>query len=88
MFNVDPATSATLAPFVNVNRTDDARPAYAALGVEDATTTTAVVSLVTLHDGASVPVLGVAPTFALHAKPRMKLAPVTVMVLPAYANAG
>ena len=39
MPNVVPATAATLAPFVTVNCTEDGRPGWAALGVEDATTT-------------------------------------------------
>ncbi len=45
MANVVPATVATWFPFVNVSCTDDARPGCAALGVADATTTTAVVAL-------------------------------------------
>jgi hypothetical protein len=45
------------------------------------TTTITVVALVTVQDVAEVPVLGVAPTFAVHANPAMKLVPVTVMVL-------
>ena len=81
--NDTPATVATWFPFVNVSCTDDARPGSAALGVAVAMTTTAVVALTTEHDAASVPLLGVAPTLATHAKPVMKLVPVTVIVLPA-----
>ncbi len=88
MANVVPATVATLAPFVKVNCTDDARPGDAALGVLDAMTTTAVASLCEVHEVASLPMLGFAPTFAVHANPGMKFAPVTVMVLPAYAADG
>jgi hypothetical protein len=47
-----------------------------------AKTTTTVVALAYVQDVAGVPALGVAPTLALQAKPEMKLAPVTVMVLP------
>ena len=46
-------------------------------------TTTAAVALATVQDAAAAPELGVAPTRALHAKPGMKLVPITVMVLPA-----
>ena len=72
-----PATVADTAPFVNVNSTDDA-----AMGVFAAITTVTVVALAYVQDVAAVPELAVAPTLALHAKPEMKLAPVTVMVLP------
>ncbi len=76
-------TVATLAPFVKSNCTDDGTPGYAPLGVFDAITTAAVVALTNVHDVATVPSLGVAPTLAPHKKPGMKLVPVTVMVLPA-----
>ena len=46
-------------------------------------TTTAVVALANAQDVALVPLLAIWPTKALHAKPTMKLVPVTVMVLPA-----
>jgi hypothetical protein len=72
---VVPTTVATLAPFVNVTSTDDA-----AAGVPAPITTTTVVALAYVHV-AEVPELGVAPTFAVHANPAMKLVPVTVMVL-------
>ena len=74
--SVVPATVATLAPFVNVTSTDDS-----AAGVPAPITTTTVVALAYVHV-AEVPELGVAPTFAVHANPAMKLVPVTVMVLP------
>ena len=72
-----PATVADTAEFVNVSCTDDA-----AMGVFAPITTTTVVALAYVHDVAAVPPLGTAPTLALHAKPEMKLLPVTVMVLP------
>ncbi len=58
--------------------TDDA-----AAGVPAPMTTAAAVALATVQDAAAVPEPGVASTRALHAKPGMKLVPVTVMVLPA-----
>ena len=61
--SVVPATVATLAPFVNVTSTDDA-----AAGVSAPITTTTVVALAYVHV-AEVPVLGVAPTFAVHTNP-------------------
>ncbi len=60
-----------------VTSTDDA-PA----GVPAPITTTTLDTLETKQDVAAVPELGVAPTLAVHANPRMKLVPVTVMVLP------
>ena len=63
IMRVVPATVATLAPFVNVTSTDDA-----AAGVPDPTTTTTVIALAYVHV-AEVPVLGVAPTFAVHTNP-------------------
>ena len=72
-----PETAADTAGFVNVTSTDDA-----AMAVPAAITTTTVVALADVQDVAGVPELGVAPTLALQAKPEMKLAPVTVMVLP------
>jgi hypothetical protein len=45
-------------------------------------------ALAYVHDVATVPLLAGAPTFAAHTKPDMKFAPVTVMVLPAYADVG
>ncbi len=74
---VVPGTAVTLKPFVNVNCTDEA-----AMGVLAPMTTTAVVAFATVQDAAAAPVLGAAPTLALHKKPGMKLAPITVMVLP------
>ena len=65
MFSVVPETVATLAPFVNVNSTDDGVPALLAV-VPLPITTTTVVALAYVHDVAKVPLLGVAPTFALH----------------------
>ena len=79
--SVVPATVATLAPLVNVTSTDDA-----AAAVPAPITTVAEVALTYVHV-AAVPELGVAPTFAVHAA-LTKLAPVTVMVLPTYADAG
>ena len=72
-----PATDADTAPFMNVTCTDDA-----AVGVPAPITTTAAVALATVQDAAAAPEPGDAPTRALHAKPGMKLVPVTVMVLP------
>ena len=80
---VVPGTAVTIKPFVNVNCTDEA-----AVGVLAPMTTTAVVAFATVQDAAATPVLGVAPTLALHKKPGMKLAPITVMVPPTYAEAG
>ena len=74
---VVPKTVATAAPLVNLTSTDDA-PA----GVPAPITTTTLDTLETEQDVAAVPELGVAPTLAVHANPRMKLVPVTVMVLP------
>ena len=74
--SVVPATVAATAEFVNVTCTDDA-----ATGVLTPITTTTVVALAYAHDVASAPLLGVAPTFAVHTNPAMKLVPVTVMVL-------
>ena len=82
--SVVPATVATLAPFVNVTSTDDA-----AAGVPAPITTTTVVALAYSHDAAGVLVVGTSlPTLAVHAKPEIKLAPVTVIVLPTYADEG
>ena len=75
--SVVPETTATTAPLVNVTSTDDA-----VVGVLAPMTTTALVEAGTVHDAAAVPELGAAPTLAVHAKPGMKLAPDTVMVLP------
>ena len=83
-----PDTAAETPEFVNVTCTDDAVPGRAAEGVLDPITTTTVLALAYSHDAASVPELGVAPTFAVHTNPEMKLVPVTVMVLLAYAEAG
>ena len=75
--SVVPATVATLAPLVNVTSTDDA-----VAGVPAPITTTTVVALAYSHDAAGVLVVGtLLPTTAVHAKPEMKLVPVTVMVL-------
>ena len=81
IFNVVPDTAAETPEFVNVTCTDDAVPGRAAEGVLDPITTTTVVPVAYAHDVASVPELGVAPTFAVHTNPEMKLVPVTVMVL-------
>ena len=75
-------TDAVTAPFIKFISKDDA-----AAGVPAPITTTAAVALATVQDPAAVPEPGVAPTRALHAKPGMKLAPVTVMVLPARTRA-
>ena len=72
-----PATVADTAELVKVSSTDDA-----AMGVFEPMTTTTVVADAYVHDVAAVPPLATAPTLALHAKPEMKLLPVTVMVLP------
>ena len=58
-------TVATLAPFVNVNSTDDAVPGLLLAVVLVPITTTTVVALAYVHV-AEVPPLGVAPTFAVH----------------------
>ena len=72
-----PETAAVTPELVNVTSTDDA-----AMLVPAAITTTTSVADAHVQDAAGVPALGVAPTLALHAKPEMKLVPVTVMVLP------
>ena len=71
------ATVAVTAELVKVSSTDDA-----AMGVFEPMTTTTVVADAYVHDVAAMPPLATAPTLALHAKPEMKLLPVTVMVLP------
>jgi len=71
------ATAAVTAELVKVSSTDDA-----AMGVFAPMTTTTVLADAYVHDVAAVPPLATAPTLALHAKPEMKLLPVTVMVLP------
>ena len=71
------ATVAVRTGLVKVSSTDDA-----AMGVFEPMTTTTVVADAYVHDVAAVPPLATAPTLALHAKPEMKLLPVTVMVLP------
>jgi hypothetical protein len=73
---------------VKVTCTDDAVPAPLLAGVPVPITTTTAVPLEHEHDAAAVPELGVAPTLAVHAKPDMKLVPVTVIVLPTYADVG
>ena len=70
-----PATVAERPEFVNVTSTDEA-----AIGVSAEITTIIAVAVAHVHDVAAVPELGVAPTLAVHAKPAMKFAPVTVMV--------
>ena len=82
--SVFPATEAATPEFVNVTSTDDA-----AAGVFAPITTTTVVALAYAHDSAAVLVVAtLLPTLAVHAEPEIKLAPVTVMVLPAYADKG
>ena len=71
------ATVAVRTGLVKVSSTDDA-----AMGVFAAITTVTVVALAYAQDAAAVPEPAVAPTLAVHAKPEMKLVPVTVMVLP------
>jgi hypothetical protein len=78
-----PSNGCNFGTVVTVNCTEDRRPGWPALGVEDAMTTSAVVALANAQDVALVPLLAIWPTKALHAKPTMKLVPVTVMVLPA-----
>ncbi len=75
--SVVPGTAVTLSPFVNINCTDEAL-----IGVLVPMTTTAVVAFATMQDVAKAPVLGFAPTLALHKNPGMKLLPITVMVPP------
>ncbi len=76
MSSVVPGTVAVTPPFVNFNSTDDAP-----MSGFPPMTTTAVVAFVTVQEVAAVPEMGLAPTLAVHAKPEMKLVPVTVMVL-------
>ena len=76
-----PIIVATLLPFVTNTSTDDA-----AAGLVAPVATPTVVALAYSHV-AEVPVLGVAPTLAVHANPAMTLMPVTEMVLLAYADA-
>ena len=75
-----PGTVAVTAHFVKFNSTDDAP-----MSVFAPTTTTAVAASKMVQDVAAVPEMGSAPTLAVHAKPKMKLArklvPITVMVL-------
>ena len=80
MVSVDPATVAEAPEFVNVTSTDEA-PAVVPAPI----TTTTVVALVYMHV-AEMPALGGAPTLAVQAL--MKFVPVTVMVLPTYAEEG
>ena len=89
-FNVVPDTAAETPEFVKVTCTDDAVPVgRAPEGVLDPITTTTSVPLEHEHDAAAVLVVGtLLPTRAVHAKPEMKLAPVTVIVLPTYADEG
>ena len=71
-----PGTVAVTAHFVKFNSTDDAPMiGFAPM------TTTAVVVFMTVQDVAAVPEMGSAPTLAVHAKPKKKLVPITVMVL-------
>ncbi len=88
--SVDPATEAVFSfPIVvNVTCTDDAVPGRAAEGVPDPITTTTVVALAYVHEVAGVPEPAFAPTFAVHAALVRQSAPVTVIVLPAYAAVG
>ena len=74
--SVVPGTVAVTAHFVKFNSTDDAP-----MSVFAPTTTTAVVAFMTVQEVAAKPEMGLAPTLAVHAKPDMKLVPVTVMVL-------
>ena len=71
-----PGTVAVTAHFVKFNSTDDAP-----MTVFAPTTTTAVVAFAMVQDVAAVPEMGSVPTLAVHAMPKKKLAPVTVMVL-------
>lgn len=73
---------------VNVTCTDDAVPGNAEASVSKCITATSVVPFTYSHDEADVPLLGVGPTFAVHRKPEMKLVPVMVIVLVAYAYSG
>ena len=73
MSSVVPGTVAVTAPFVKFNSTDDAP-----MSVFAPMTTTAVVAFMTVQEVAAVPEMGSAPTLAVHAKPEMKLVPVTV----------
>ena len=65
MLSGNDGTVASLAPFVNVNSTDDAVPGLLLAVVPVPITTTTVVALAYVHV-AEVPPLGVAPTLALH----------------------
>ena len=89
-FNVVPDTAAETPEFVNVTCTDDAvPPGRAAEGVLDPITTTTSVPLEHEHEKAAVLMIGtLLPTTAVHAEPFIKLVPVTVMVLLAYAEVG
>ena len=70
--SVVPGTVATVAPFANVNSTDDAVPGLSAAVVPTAITTTTAVALAYVHV-AKVPLLGVAPTFAVHLQHESKV---------------
>ena len=78
-----PGTEAETPLITIVNSTDDAPT-----GVFAPITTVTDVVLTTVHDMAAVPLLGVTPTLAVQASPRMKLVPVTVMVLEQYTATG
>ena len=65
-------TVATLAPFVNVNSTDDAVPGLLLAVVLVSITTTTVVALAYVHV-AEVPLPGAAPTFAVHLQHESKV---------------
>ena len=71
-----PGTVAVTAHFVKFNSTDDTP-----MSVLAPTTTTAVVAFAMVQDVAAVPEMGSAPTLAVHAMPKKKLVPITVMVL-------
>ncbi len=87
--NVVPDTAAETPEFVNVTCTDDAVPGRTLTGVGGPIITTTSVPLEHEHEKAAVLVVGtLLPTRAVHSKPEMKLVPVTVMMLLAYADKG
>ena len=66
MLSVFPETVATLPPFVKFNSRDDAIPGLLLVIVLLEMTTTTDVALVQSQNVAAVPLLGIAPTFAVH----------------------
>ena len=80
--SVVPATAMVEPKLAKVTSTEEAVPGKSEAAVPGPITTTICVLDVTLHIEAGAPVLAAGPTFAVHAKPGMKLFPEIVKVLP------